>query len=487
MTPSVRVFELHDAALDVWDDAGVENRILVHIDAHHDMWWVDDHRSTTAANFLSPALTRGMFREIYWIVPDGTFRTATTRRALRRQITSMLRHRPARSRIVDADSVSVTATIQDRRLTICTLDALPKRLNDVVLDIDVDYLVIPQVAHNRADTHGDLPWRWPSELVTLIRNAEARVSLVTIAYSVEGCYTPLRWKYLGDELAARLTNRDDSTAIAGFERMGSAVAALQLGDTDRAEALYLEAARLLPGSAAPEHHLALLHLHRGDEQSAQWHSAKARQIDPSYSTGFATLGPHYFWQGRHAEALAEFQTALRLNPLDSHAAIGMAWIAAARSDWPGAIKWYERSLAACDESLDAHRGLGDARMEVREWDAAARHYERSLQLALHGHKPLSWHVRTSSGAGELIDEDHCIGYASLGRAHARRGAIDKAIACYRMAFAARSVGVRLRLQLASLLAGKKRWREAYRETASAAAQIPASARWHARRLLRAGS
>ena len=334
MTPPVRVLELHDAALGVWHEAGVEDRILVHLDAHHDMWWIDDERSTTAANFLCPAIARGMFREIYWVVPDGAFHTDTARRALHRQITSMLRLHPTGSRIVNSGTASITAEIQGRPLTICTADTLPKIPDAVVLDIDVDYLVIPQVSHNRADIHSDPPWRWPAEVVARLERADVRASVVTIAYSVEGCYTPLRWKYFGDELAARLCDQAGSGLIEGFERMRDGVTALEDANTDRAQEHYLEAARLLPGCAAPEHHLALLHLRRGDPQSAQFHSARARQIDPSYATGFATLGPHFFWQGRHAEAHAEFQDALILNPLDPHAAVGMAWIAAALRNTP---------------------------------------------------------------------------------------------------------------------------------------------------------
>ncbi|HUP39582.1 MAG TPA: hypothetical protein VM115_05650 [Vicinamibacterales bacterium] len=484
MTAPVHVFEVHDAALDVWRDAAVDDRILVHIDAHHDMWWLDDDRLTTAANFLCPAITRGMFREIHWVVPDGSFSTRTARRTLIRHVQSLLRQYPDGSHIVSTDPASITATIQNRRLTICTLDTLPEMRDDVLLDIDVDYLVIPRVSHNRADTHCDRPWRWPADLLTRMERAGVRASLVTIAYSVEGCYTPLRWKYLGDELAERMRTSTRSDAVAGFERMRNAVSALAEGNVRAAEEDYLEAGRLLPASAAPEHHLALLYLHRGDRDLAQRHFARARQIDASYCTGFATLGPHYFWQGRHAEARAEFAEALILNPDDPHASIGMAWISAASRNWRSAIGWYERSLAVCDESLDAHRGLGDAYMEVRDFDAAARHYERSLQLALHRHKPLSWLVRLPGAAGTLLDEDHCIGYAALGRAHARRGASDKAIACYRIAFAARSVGVRLRLQLAALLARRKKWRDALWQTMLAAAQIPASTRSHTRRLLR---
>jgi hypothetical protein len=186
MTPPVRVLELHDAALGVWDEAGVQDRILVHLDAHHDMWWNDDERSTTAANFLCPAIARGMFREIHWVVPDGAFHTGTARRALHRQITSMLRRHPTGSRIVSSGTASITAEIQGLPFTICTADTLPKTRDEVVLDIDVDYLVIPQVSHNRADTHSDPPWRWPAEAVARLDHANVRPSLVTIAYSVEG-------------------------------------------------------------------------------------------------------------------------------------------------------------------------------------------------------------------------------------------------------------------------------------------------------------
>jgi hypothetical protein len=34
----VFLFENHDEAYAVWRDLGVRNRILVHIDAHHDMY-----------------------------------------------------------------------------------------------------------------------------------------------------------------------------------------------------------------------------------------------------------------------------------------------------------------------------------------------------------------------------------------------------------------------------------------------------------------
>ncbi len=62
--------ENHDAAYHAWRDAGVRRRILIHIDAHHDMWWVSDPGEITIANFISPALAEDIVREVFWVVPD---------------------------------------------------------------------------------------------------------------------------------------------------------------------------------------------------------------------------------------------------------------------------------------------------------------------------------------------------------------------------------------------------------------------------------
>src|SRR5256885_4095439 len=45
----VHLMENHDQSYHLWRDAGFRNRIVLHIDAHHDMWWIDDKRSLTIA------------------------------------------------------------------------------------------------------------------------------------------------------------------------------------------------------------------------------------------------------------------------------------------------------------------------------------------------------------------------------------------------------------------------------------------------------
>src|SRR6202162_6689020 len=73
--PLSRIFRIenHDEALLIWRNSGCAERILIHVDAHHDMWWVAPGQTITIANFISPALRDGILREIYWVIPDRSW------------------------------------------------------------------------------------------------------------------------------------------------------------------------------------------------------------------------------------------------------------------------------------------------------------------------------------------------------------------------------------------------------------------------------
>jgi hypothetical protein len=146
------------------------------------------------------------------------------------------------------------------------LRSLPRIDEDVLLDIDTDYLVIPRVTYGKSDEHGALPWCWPEQLVARLTPCRLRADLATIAYSVEEGYTPLKWKYLGDEVVARL--RQPIPPSDGYDLMRKASVAAEKGDTVAAEEKYRQAIRLLPGSAAPHFHLAHLYAKLGRTEEA---------------------------------------------------------------------------------------------------------------------------------------------------------------------------------------------------------------------------
>lgn len=89
--------ENHDQSYHLWRDAAFKDRILVHIDAHHDMWWFDDNRSLTIANFVCLALRERIVREVYWVVPDATWENPLGLKAPRRSSEGDPRKLPRRS------------------------------------------------------------------------------------------------------------------------------------------------------------------------------------------------------------------------------------------------------------------------------------------------------------------------------------------------------------------------------------------------------
>jgi hypothetical protein len=64
----------------------VRDRILVHIDAHHDMWWIPDDAPVTIANFICPAIKNDLVREVIWVVPDATWTSKESREAVLRHV-----------------------------------------------------------------------------------------------------------------------------------------------------------------------------------------------------------------------------------------------------------------------------------------------------------------------------------------------------------------------------------------------------------------
>src|ERR1700730_10663813 len=88
------VMENHDAAYHVWRGAGAKQRILVHIDAHHDMWWVRDGNPITIADFICPALKEDLIREVFWVVREEAWDTAKARKPVVRHVKEIVKRYP---------------------------------------------------------------------------------------------------------------------------------------------------------------------------------------------------------------------------------------------------------------------------------------------------------------------------------------------------------------------------------------------------------
>jgi hypothetical protein len=121
-----RVFlmEHHDQAYRVWRDAGVKNSVLVHIDAHHDMWWVDGLESITIGSFISLALKNNLVREMFWVVPDDTWRTAKGRQAVRTHVRTITKTYPGVPAAIHEGDDRISAAVLGKPLTVCSLTSM---------------------------------------------------------------------------------------------------------------------------------------------------------------------------------------------------------------------------------------------------------------------------------------------------------------------------------------------------------------------------
>ncbi|MFI5370866.1 MAG: tetratricopeptide repeat protein [Candidatus Eisenbacteria bacterium] len=134
---------------------------------------------------------------------------------------------------------------------------------------------------------------------------------------------------------------------AGTERLGALTARIDT-DTALTSALIRELERESAGSpwhAMAESRLGSLALAHGDLSSARMHLERALASDPAQSRAHERLGLVALAEGRGRDALAEFETEMRLGPMpEAEFRLGQAWQAI--GDRARAREHYRRAVAA---------------------------------------------------------------------------------------------------------------------------------------------
>ncbi len=79
-------------------------------------------------------------------------------------------------------------------------------------------------------------------------------------------------------------------------------------------------------------------------------------------------------------ASSAYQQALRLDPNWVDAMNGMAWVEGGCHRFDASMKWANKALALAPESADSHGILGDAALELGDYQAATGHYQKMMDL-----------------------------------------------------------------------------------------------------------
>lgn len=414
------MMENHDEAYRVWKERGVRGRTLVHVDAHIDFGWVPDtdlgeigsidaaqggallnpyltprEKLVSIGNYICPAMRDGIVDTFYWIVPDASWRSGRGRRRAIRFLRQACAVRQLAGAPVEVGRQYARCRVFGKEIIVTSLERLGRIEGPVLLDIDVDYLVTPRIEDDLNPARS--PWITPDELHSRLVSRLGAIDLVTVAYSVEGGFTPLRYKHLGDDLRS---------LFAGETPAGDGAA------------------------AAREYRLSVdrLRTRGGDVEEAVRHYREALRHDTTYGTAYNNYGILYARYGKPARAEAEYRRFLQIDPENVEALNGLGHVVLGRGRRDEAERIFDRCIELDGKHFGARAGKAIALFRKGRIAEAAPVFE---------------------GLNRDAPESGAISWW-LGRAAERRGVAEEAIRWYKDAAMRGSDGPVVHLRLARL-------------------------------------
>lgn len=407
----VITLENHHEAYLVWQKRGIKNKILVHIDAHIDFGWIPDkdpkqiievqtkdelERLIKAywlwnptskkkedwlgiGNYICPAIRDNIVRELYWVVPDKALNDSKQRRRLEDTLRQLISLRNHRFNKIALEKEYMVTEVSGKKVTLCSLAGLPEFSEGVLLDIDIDFLITPSILKDISPDRR--PWILPEQLIDRLKEKRIRSGLVTIAYSVEGGFTPLRYKHFGNDLQMMIGNPVlDGSLREVISCRNRAMLYEYNGGYDEAIAEYHAVLKLDPQDVSSYYNLARLYLKKGWQDMAVFSYQEAIRVNPTYKTAYNNYGPIYENLGSLEEAEREYKETLLLNPQDANAYCGLGNLFAKKKRWGEAASKYRRSIELQMDNPHSHYGLGYVYLKMGRLEEAVDEFKRCIAL-----------------------------------------------------------------------------------------------------------
>jgi tetratricopeptide (TPR) repeat protein len=157
---------------------------------------------------------------------------------------------------------------------------------------------------------------------------------------------------------------------------------------DSAASCYLTAQALMPNDAKWPYYLGHLYRIQGDAAKAAQFFSRALELQPADAPTLIWLGEAYLDQDRPDQAEPLFLRTLSRDPGSAAALSGAGRAAVAKRDFPRAVEYLERALAAEPRALGLHYSLAAAYRGMGQLEQARAHVERRGSGRPTPHDPL---------------------------------------------------------------------------------------------------
>ena len=402
---NLTLIEDHHQALKIWQKLKIKNLSLVHLDSHIDfgfyrakpvrqaleeakslkdlkrqlektllhLRYQDDlEAQLNIGNYIYPAMRDGIVDRFYWIIPGNNEKFKSSLKDIK-NLTKRLKFQDHyKDRVLTLGNNKVSTKLYGRYFEVTDIFSAPKIEEPIILDIDVDYLLFDSIKNISLTKNigRRKPWIYPDRLAELIKEKFLKAGCTTIAYSVNGGFTPIEYKFFGDELYLRITKSPfDKTLERIFYLRNRGIDRYFKNDFDLSIADLNEAVGGLRGYkylSAGFKSSFLAHLYfwlfriswkMGKKKYARKYYQKVIENDPSYRCKDNNNGWLYWSKGNLKSASDEFKKINFCDPKDYYALCGMGDILLRHRKYKDAEDKYIKAVRLKPEEKQAFLGL----------------------------------------------------------------------------------------------------------------------------------
>ena len=372
---NISLIEDHHEALNIWRRKNLRRVDLIHIDAHIDFGFYpakpkeqiireaktlnqlkreleksllyqryqkDFDRQANIGNYIYPAMCEGIVKDFYWVIPGKLKEFKSSLKFIKGILKNFAKQDPCRPPgekqgvKPKIEEGIITSKLLGRKFVVCILEKLPVLKQKVLLDIDTDFLVISSLldANNTVKIGKRKRWIRPDRLIkNLVITKKLKTIFTTIAYSVNGGYTPMRYKILGDELAYRLSPKHFK------EHYG-------------------------------QRFIASVFFERFESSGKREHYQKAVKLNPSYRAADNNYGPLYLPLRKFSQAEKEFLKIINVDIKNPYPFIGLGNIALEKKDFLKAKKHFFYAVGLKKDLPRSLFGLAQAEFRLKNFKKA---------------------------------------------------------------------------------------------------------------------